>query len=190
MQAVIPESRFKSQYVHFNYRTDNTVVSGAGFYRVSYSNPFSTLVGVPIMLEVKLDGHLLDAETGGAGQGGAAKVVNQNDDFTKFRDECCEVCNKKVNDILTILFDVWDSYMKLSKGRPRNYGHYVSQVRHAVSTLFGYQPPVKGGVYNFIFKCSGAFDTEAECGMNYRILPISREELNNNLHHTCEDQVQ
>lgn len=178
MQFVIPLNEFRDDCIHFNHRTENTVVSGGGFHKTLYCTKNASLIGIPVSFGVQLQGYGLDETGMPKGQMRTARLA--------------EECEDHVRDIvIPLLRRIHESWSKYSDNkRPLSLGPTISLVKQSVSKAFERVEPTVGSVYHFVFKCSGLFDTEHDSGITFRLLSVRGEELHHYLHHGNEDKVE
>jgi hypothetical protein len=182
MQFVIPINEFNDRCIHFNHRTENTVVSGGGFHKTLYCTSHATLIGIPVSFSVKLNDSD-DSFTHVSSTSGS-----KNNHTSGLYSECEEAVLTIVISLLNRIHKAWSC--STAHKRPLSLGPTISLVRQAISRAFERYEPTPGSTYHFVFKCSGLFDTEHDSGITFRLLAVRGEELNNDLHHSGENQVE
>lgn len=182
MQILIPEEKFDISNVLFCNRTDNTVISGGGFYRIMYCTKDISILGIQIKFDVELDG-------------------NNENDFNKYRTIATENTSKKLSELIKCMYDKWCVHIQsqsitVQQPQPHSYSHNMSKHNSfkplsQQSINFNVEPIVSKALdkyrkkhmnnmssqnkkselikLKFIFKCSGVYDTDNEAGVSFRL---------------------
>lgn len=154
MQIAIPFNSLDSEKIYFTNRTDNTVVPGGGFYRIIYADEHVSLIGLPITISMS-----------------SLQYPNKDNNDYKF-DVFCEELQKKVMAGMTLIMQTWKKSFNKFSDLPMTFGPTVSVVKQAAQKALLMRNQKYDNNMNFIFKCSGLYDTEQEIGITYRLFAI------------------
>jgi hypothetical protein len=149
MQVAIPLQSFDTSNIFIGQRTENTVVAGGGFYRVMYCSPECSILGVPIIISIKV---------------GATNSSSLQESY----ENACEDTFTQVSTLLNTIYDAWNQGRRENKSFSVGQTNCVNLVKQAVQKAFDVKLPKHDVQYNFLFKCSGVFDTRNEAGITYR----------------------
>lgn len=149
MQIAIPIKSYNLENVFFSYRTENTVVSGGGFYRAMYCDGNITIVGIPIKLALSINSQ-------------GSQTIE------KIFEQYCVDLHEQIHSLINNIYSIWQSTQIKDYKLPLSYGHTTTLVRQAVQRALSTKSKNEGDL-TFIFKCSGVFDTNEEAGVTYRL---------------------
>jgi len=156
MQVTIPLQNFNSNYIHISQRTENTVVAGGGFYRVMYCSPEGTIIGIPLLLSINV---------------GASDSKSLHERY----EQACEDTFVKLSSIMKTIYNVWNYGKNNEKQFVVGRTLTINLIKQAVQKAFDVKLPRQDVQYNFLFKCSGVFDTHNEVGITYRFCFLNHQ---------------
>lgn len=175
MQISIPIDDFSSDKVLFCNRTENTVISGGGFYRVMYCDKDVTMLGVHITFSVDMT----------------------MEDSSSTRLDVREALSKITPRVMDVVGDLSSSIHSKWRGcyvdKPIAYpvtSHSVEpailkallQARNEISARTERDDAkssngskLHGNVIKmpFVFKCAGVFDTDDDAGVSFRLNSVT-----------------
>lgn len=156
MQVAIPLQNFNSANVHISQRTENTVVTGGGFYRVMYCSPEGTILGIPILLSINVN-------------------ASDSKSLQESYEKACEDTFEKLSYLMTSIYNVWNYGKNNDKQFVVGRTLTINLIKQAVQKAFDVKLPKQDIQYNFLFKCSGVFDTHNEVGITYRFCFLNHQ---------------
>lgn len=169
MQIAISSDDFCVDKVFFCNRTENTVISGGGFYRVMYCDDDITMLGVHILFSVDMtveDGPSSRLDVREALAKITPKVMEAISDFTaSVHRKWTAIYGEKSNSYPVTAHTVEPAILKA-----------LIHARNSISSNASDAPKPRENVIKmpFVFKCAGVFDTEQDAGVSFRLNSVIR----------------
>ena len=156
MQVAIPFHNFESSNVYISQRTENTVVAGGGFYRVMYCGSEGTVLGIPILITIDVP-------------------ATDSSGLQSSYETACDDTLDKITFLMNSIYEVWKHGRDDGKSFSVGKTSCVNLIKQAVQKAFDVKLPKNNVQYNFLFKCSGVYDTHNEVGITYRFSFLSHQ---------------
>lgn len=156
MQVAIPFQSFETQNIYISPRTENTVVAGGGFYRVMYCGREGTILGIPVLISVVVP-------------------ATDSSGLQSSYESACEDTLDKITFIMNSIYQLWKHGRDDGKSFSEGKNSCVNLIKQAVQKAFDIKLPKNNIQYNFLFKCSGIYDTHNEAGITYRFSFVNHQ---------------
>lgn len=200
MQIIIPYEKYNHEKILFCNRTDNTVITGGGFYRLMYCTKDITILGIQILFDVLFDNeedldiiknknNLRDFNenyTNSYTQPHSTNTQNTlllNQSYVNLIQSLCEKTTKNLNELLKNIYINWCFHTNTHNKKLSHQTLNFNVEPIVIKALEQYKKYlIQQGNYiqksnlnknlSFVFKCSGVYDTEHEVGLSFRLNPL------------------